>query len=335
MDSGKRKRVFSGIQPSGGLSLANYAGALRNFKALQYECDCVFCVVDLHAITVRQEPDVLQRNTYEALAIMLACGLDPERNIMFMQSHVPAHAEMAWILNCYTYCGELGRMTQFKEKSDRHSENVNVGLFDYPVLMAGDILLYKTDIVPVGADQKQHLELSRDLAIRFNNIYGDTLIVPEPYIPEVGARIMSLQEPEKKMSKSDENENAYILLVDPPDVIRRKIKRAVTDSDNRVVYLDEKPGVQNLMSIYSISTGMKIPDIEKEFETKGYGIFKDRVAEAVVELLGPIQDEFAHLVADRKYLESVMKAGAEKAECIAQKTLAKVYEKIGLLPRPK
>jgi tryptophanyl-tRNA synthetase len=335
MSDGERKRVFSGIQPTGGLSLANYAGALKNFKILQNECDCVFCVVDLHAITVRQEPAALRRNTHDALAIMMACGLEPENSIMFVQSHVSAHAEMAWILNCFTYFGELGRMTQFKDKSDKHSDNVNAGLFDYPVLMAGDILLYRTDIVPVGADQKQHLELSRDVAMRFNNVYGDVFTVPEPYIPKVGARIMSLQEPDKKMSKSDENENAYILLTDPPEVVTRKIKRAVTDSDNRVAFEEGKAGVANLMMLYSVATGLEIPDIQAEFEGKGYGIFKEKTADVVVELLTPIQARYAQLSNDRKYLEDVMRVGAEKAEMIAARTLAKVYKKIGLVPRPR
>lgn len=335
MDEEKKKIIFSGIQPTGDLSLGNYAGALRNFNLLQYECDCIFCVVDLHALTLRLEAAERRRRTYECYATMIACGLDPEHNIIMVQSHVPAHAELAWILNCYTYYGELGRMTQFKEKSERHSDNINAGIFDYPVLMAADILLYQTDIVPVGSDQKQHLELTRDVATRFNNIYGNVFAVPEPYIPKVGARIMSLQEPEKKMSKSDENENAYILILDPPEVIRRKIRRAVTDSENIIAYRDDKPGVQNLLTLHSVATGKAVADIEKDFSGKGYGDLKEAVAESVIELLRPIQDEYKRVIADKAYLESCMKDGAAKAERIAGRTLAKVYKKIGLVERPR
>ncbi len=335
MDEERKKIIFSGIQPTGTLTLGNYAGALRNFNLLQYECDCVFCVVDLHALTLRLEAAERRRRTYECYATMLACGLDPERNIIMVQSHVPAHAELAWVLNCYTYYGELQRMTQFKDKSERHSENINVGLFDYPVLMAADILLYQTNIVPVGADQKQHLEITRDIAIRFNNVYGNVFTVPEPYIPQVGARIMSLQEPEKKMSKSDENENAYILILDPPDVIRRKIRRAVTDSEGVIAYRDDKPGVQNLITLHSVATGKTVNDVVNEFSGKGYGDLKEAVAESTIELLRPIQEKYSRLLADKAYLENCMKEGAEKAKRFARRTLSKVYKKIGLVERPR
>lgn len=330
----EKKRIFSGIQPSGNLTLGNYLGAIKNWIPLQDEYDCIYCIVDLHALTVRQVPAELRKRSRSLLALYIACGLEPEKNILFVQSHVSAHPELSWILNCFTYMGELGRMTQFKEKSQRHEDNVNAGLFTYPVLMASDILLYQTDLVPVGHDQKQHLEITRDIALRFNNIYGDVFKIPEAYIPKVGARIMSLQEPEKKMSKSDDNENAFISLLDTPDVIVRKFKRAVTDSEAVVRYdKDNKPGISNLMSIYSSVTDKSFEDIEREFEGKGYGDFKLAVGEAVVETLKPIQQKHKDLMNDKKYLDEIMRSGAESANRLAFKTLRKVYKKVGLVPR--
>jgi len=328
-----RKRIFSGAQPSGSVTLGNYLGAIKNWVELQDEYDCIYCIVDLHALTVRQQPEIFRERCYSFLAQYLACGLDPEKNIIYFQSHVSAHAELAWILNCYTYMGELSRMTQFKEKARKHSDNVNAGLFTYPVLMAADILLFKTDLVPVGEDQKQHIELTRDIAIRFNNLYGEVFKIPEAYIPKVGARIMSLQEPTKKMSKSDENENSYILVLDPPELIMKKFKKAVTDSE-AVVRYDEKnkPGISNLMNIYSAVTGLGFEQIEKEFEGQGYGAFKKAVAEAVIECLRPIREKYEELMADRSYLEKVMKDGAERANEIASRTLREVYDRIGLMP---
>lgn len=331
----ERKRIFSGMQPTGALTLGNYLGALKNWAQLQDEYDSIFCVVDLHALTIRREPARLRADSLSLLAQYIACGIDPEKNILFLQSHVSAHAELSWILNCYTYMGELGRMTQFKEKSARHQDNINAGLFTYPVLMAADILLYQTDLVPVGGDQKQHLELARDIAERFNGIYGDVFKVPEPYIPKVGARIMSLQEPTSKMSKSDENENAYITLLDPPDAVIRKFKRAVTDSEASVRFDQEnKPGISNLMTIYSSVTDKTYDEIEREFEGKGYGDFKLAVGEAVVEALKPVQGRYNELMSSRDYLTEIARKGAETAEYLANKTLRKVYKKIGLVPRP-
>ncbi|HZK35259.1 MAG TPA: tryptophan--tRNA ligase, partial [Bacillota bacterium] len=283
-----RKRIFSGMQPTGVLTLGNYLGALKNWADLQDEYESIYCVVDLHSLTIRREPKELRADSMSLLAQYIACGIDPEKNILFMQSHVSAHAELCWLLSCYTYMGELNRMTQFKEKASAHQDNINAGLFTYPVLMAADILLYQADLVPVGGDQKQHLEIARDIATRFNGVYGNVFTVPQPYIPKVGARIMSLQEPESKMSKSDENQNSYITLLDTPDTIIRKFKRAVTDSE-AVVRFDEdkKPGISNLMSIYSSSTGKTYEQIEGEFEGKGYGDFKLAVGEAVAETLRP------------------------------------------------
>lgn len=329
-----KKIIFSGVQPSGNLTLGNYIGAIRNWVSLQDEYNCIYCIVDLHALTVRQNPTELRQRSRSLLALYIACGLEPEKNILFVQSHVSAHAELAWILDCFTYMGELNRMTQFKEKAQKHADNINAGLFTYPVLMAADILLYQTDLVPVGNDQKQHLEITRDIAQRFNNIYGDVFKIPEPYIPKVGARIMSLQEPTKKMSKSDENENAYIALLDPPDVIMRKFKRAVTDSEAVVRYDEEnKPGISNLMSIYASVTGKSFEDIEAEFEGKGYGDFKKAVGEAVVETLRPIQEKHKELMANKDYLNEIMKSGAEAAGRLANRTLRKVYKKVGLIPK--
>ncbi len=327
----QKKRIFSGMQPTGFLTLGNYLGAMRNWVALQDEYDCIYSVVDLHSLTVRNEAKDLRQRRLSLLAQYIACGLDPEKNILFMQSHVSAHAELCWILSCYTYMGELSRMTQFKEKAAKQQDNINAGLFTYPILMAADILLYQTDLVPVGEDQKQHLELSRDIAERFNGIYGNVFKVPEPYIPKVGARIMSLQDPGSKMSKSDENANSYILLLDPPETIMRKFKRAVTDSEAVIRYdVKNKPGVSNLMSIYSSVTGKTLEQIENEFEGKGYGDFKTAVGEAVVETLRPIQEEYNKLMESKDYLQDLMKKGAEAAGRIAGKTLSKVYRKIGL-----
>ena len=328
---GDKKIVFSGVQPPGNLTIGNYLGAIKNFSAFSDEYHCFYCVVDLHAITLRQVPAELRRRTYETLALYIACGLDPEKNTLFVQSHVPAHAELGWILDCYTMFGELSRMTQFKDKSAKHADNVNAGLFTYPTLMAADILLYQTDLVPVGVDQKQHLELARDIAERFNGVYGDTLVVPEGYMAKSGAKIMSLAEPAKKMSKSDENANAVVYILDSKDDILRKFKRAVTDSDTVVRYADGKDGINNLMSIYSCFTGKGFEEIEKEFEGKGYGDFKLAVGETVADKLQPIHDEFDRLMADKAYLESVMKSGAERASYIARRTLSKVHKKLGFV----
>ena len=332
----QKKRIFSGIQPSGDLTLGSYMGAIKNWVALQDEYDCLYCIVDMHAITVRQVPADLRRRSLEQLAQYIACGLDPKKNIMFIQSHVPAHAELSWVLGCYTQFGELSRMTQFKDKSAKNAENINGGLFTYPALMAADILLYQPDYIPVGSDQKQHVELCRDVATRFNNIYGDVFKIPEPYIPTVGARVMSLSSPENKMSKSDKDPNGTVYLLDRPEDIMRKFKKAVTDSDTeRCVRFDveSKPGVANLMSIYSACTGKTFAQIEAEFEGKGYGAFKPAVGEAVVETLRPIREETERLLKDKAYLESVYKAGAEKASYIANKTLRKVYKKVGFVAK--
>ena len=332
----QKKRIFSGIQPSGDLTLGSYMGAIKNWVALQDEYDCLYCIVDMHAITVRQVPADLRRRSLEQLAQYIACGLDPEKNTLFIQSHIPAHTQLGWVLNCYTMFGELSRMTQFKDKSAKNAENINGGLFTYPALMAADILLYQPDYIPVGSDQKQHVELCRDVATRFNNIYGDVFKIPEPYIPTVGARVMSLSSPENKMSKSDKDPNGTVYLLDRPEDIMRKFKKAVTDSDTeRCVRFDveSKPGVANLMSIYSACTGKTFAQIEAEFEGKGYGAFKPAVGEAVVETLRPIREETERLLKDKAYLESVYKAGAEKASYIANKTLRKVYKKVGFVAK--
>ena len=334
MSDNQKKTIFSGVQPSGKLTLGNYLGAIRNFPILQEEYNCVYCVVDMHAITVRQNPAALRRATLEVLAQYIACGLDPEKSTLFIQSHVPAHAELAWVLNCYTMFGEASRMTQFKDKSARHADNVNVGLFDYPVLMAADILLYQTDMVPVGVDQLQHIELARNIAQRFNGVYSDTFTMPEPYIPKAGAKIMSLADPARKMSKSDENQNGYILLMDKPEDIMRKFKRAVTDSDARIIMDPEnKPGVSNLISIYALATGKTIEEVEAEFAGKGYGDFKPAVGEAVVELLRPIREQTEDLLKNKDYLEQVYRNGAQKASYLARKTIDKVYRKVGFVGR--
>ena len=326
-----KKRIFSGIQPSGYFTLGNYLGALKNWVALQKEYDCIFCVVDLHALTVRQEPKDLRKRTYDSFVQLLACGIDPEKALLFVQSYVPAHAELAWILDCYTYVGELNRMTQFKDKAAKHPDNINAGLFAYPSLMAADILLYQTDLVPVGDDQKQHIELTRNLANRFNHTYSPTFVVPEGYYPKTGARVMSLQEPEKKMSKSDENENGFIMLLEEPSMIMKKIKKSVTDSENEVRYdRENKTGISNLMEIYSSITGKSIQEIEKEFRGIGYGDFKIAVGEAIIKELEPIQERFKELSEDKAYIENLMKEGAQEAQILANKTLRKVKKKIGL-----
>lgn len=329
----EKKVIFSGMQPSGVITLGNYLGALKNWTNLQDEYNCLYCIVDMHAITVRQDPATLRKNARNLLMQYIAAGLDPEKNVIYYQSHVSAHAELAWILNCYTYMGELSRMTQFKEKSSKHGENINAGLFTYPALMAADILLFQTDLVPVGADQKQHLELARDIAMRFNGLYGETFKVPEPYIGKVGARVMSLQEPTSKMSKSDEDTNASIYLMDDPDAIMRKFKRAVTDSDACVRFDQEtKPGISNLMSIYGAITGQTMEQIQSEFEGKGYGDFKMQVGEAVVEELRPLQARFKELSSDKTYIDSIIKKNAETANYLATKTLRKVQKKVGFPP---
>ncbi len=325
------KTVFSGVQPSGNLTIGNYLGAIRNFTTFPEDYKRFYCVVDLHAITVRQVPAELRRRTYETLALYIACGLDPEKNTLFVQSQVPAHAELAWMLNCYTMFGELSRMTQFKDKSAKHADNINAGLFTYPTLMAADILLYQTDIVPVGIDQKQHLELTRDIAARFNSVYGDTFTMPEPYIPETGMKIMSLAEPTQKMSKSDPNPNAVIRILDTPEEIMKKCKRAVTDSDTEVRYAEGKDGINNLMSIYRCFTDKTFDEIEREFAGRGYGDFKTAVGEAIVEGLRPVQSEFAKLMADKAYLEEVMKKGAADAAYFARRTMSKVRRKLGFI----
>lgn len=336
VSTARKPVIFSGIQPSGNITLGNYIGAMRNFVKLQDDYECYYCVVDMHSITVRQEPAELRRRTLDLLALYLAVGLDPAKVTLFVQSHVSAHAELSWLLNCYTYMGELSRMTQYKDKAAKHADNLNAGLFDYPVLMAADILLYQTDLVPIGEDQKQHLELSRDIALRFNNAYSPTFKVPEPYIPKVGARIMSLQNPMSKMSKSDPDENATLRLMDDADVILRKLKRAVTDSEDNVKFdVENKPGISNLMTIYGAFTEKSASEIEREFEGKGYGAFKTAVGEAVVDGLRPVHEEYARIRADKAYLEQIMGTSAQKAEHVAQKTLAKVQKKIGFVPRPR
>ncbi len=327
-----RKSILSGIQPSGELTLGSYLGAIKNWGARAEEYDCYYFMADLHTITVRQNPADLRRRTLTQLAAYIACGLDPDKNVLFIQSHVPAHAQLAWVLNCYTMFGELSRMTQFKDKSAKNADNINAGLFTYPALMAADILLYQADLVPVGEDQKQHVEICRDIATRFNNLYGETFKLPEPYIPKTGARVMSLTSPDHKMSKSDHDQNGCVYLLEKPEDILRKFKKAVTDSDACVRYAPkEKPGVSNLMQIYSACTGKNFEDIEAEFAGRGYGDFKMAVGEAVVETVRPIQEETARLLADKAYLESVYRSGAERASYIANKTLRKVYKKVGFI----
>jgi tryptophanyl-tRNA synthetase len=329
----KKPVLFSGIQPSGNLTIGNYIGALRNWVALQDRYDSLFVLVDLHAITVRQNPEELLRRSYEFLRLYLACGIDPEKSTIFIQSHVAGHARLTWILNCFTYMGELNRMKQFKEKYSRHSANVNAGLFDYPVLMATDILLYETDLVPVGEDQKQHLELTRDVAARFNNLYGEIFTVPESYIPEFGARIMSLRDPASKMSKSDENPNNYIALLDPPDVVRLKLMSAVTDSGREIKVDKGKPGISNLLSIYSAVSGKPIDLIERDYGGSGYGRFKEDLAEIDVDFLRPVQERYTELTTDQSYLDKILHEGAARANRRSQKILHSVHEAIGFIPQ--
>ena len=329
----EKKIIFSATQPSGRITLGNYLGALRNWVALQDDYNAIYCVADEHAITVRQDPAALRRQSLELYAQFIACGLDPEKSIIFIQSHVPQHAELAWVLNCYTMFGELSRMTQFKDKSASHADNVNAGLFTYPSLMAADILLYQADLVPVGEDQRQHVEITRNIAQRFNGIYGDVFTMPEAYIPKVAARVMSLSEPEKKMSKSSPNENSFVLVMDKPEAIMRKFKRAITDSEGGIYRSPEKPGVTNLIEIYSAVTGMTPEAVENEFNGKGYGVFKPAVGEAVVEALRPIREETERLLGDKGYLETLYRQGAEKAAALATRTLRKVHKKVGFAPR--
>ena len=335
MEEIKKKIMLSGIQPSGDLHLGNYLGAVKNWGARAEEFDCYYFMADLHTLTVRQDPKMLRRRSLEQLAQYIACGIDPEKNVLFLQSHVHEHAELGWILNCYTMFGELSRMTQFKDKCAKNADNINGGLFTYPSLMAADILLYQADYVPVGEDQRQHCELTRDIAVRFNNIYGETFKVPEAYVPKAGARVMGLGNPTSKMSKSDPN--GCVFLMEKPEDIARKFKRAVTDSDteNCVRYAPaEKPGVANLMSIYSSVTGKSFQEIEKEFEGKGYGVFKPAVGEAVIETLRPVREEAERMLADKAYLQQVYTEGAQKASYIARKTLRKVYKRIGFVEKP-
>ena len=330
----QKKRILSGIQPSGDLTLGSYLGAIRNWAALADEYDCYYMLADMHTITVRQVPADLRRHTLTQLAIYIACGLDPEKNVLFVQSHVPAHAQLGWVLDCYTMFGELSRMTQFKDKSAKNADNINAGLFTYPSLMAADILLYQADLVPVGGDQKQHVEICRDIANRFNHAYGEVFKMPQPYIPKAGARVMSLNQPDTKMSKSIPD--GCVFLMEKPEDIMRKFKRAITDSDTeRCIRFDreQKPGVSNLMGIYSAITGKTYEQIEAEFEGKGYGAFKPTVGEAVVELLRPIREETTRLLGDKAYLEGLYRAGAEKANAVAQRTLRKVHKKVGFIPR--
>ena len=331
MEETRKKRIFSGIQPTNTPHLGNYLGALTNWIKLQDEYDCAYSIVDLHSITVRQDPQKLRKQIVESYALLLAMGVDPEKSIAFVQGHNPAHAELSWVLSCYTQFGELSRMTQFKDKSEKHPENINAGLFTYPVLMAADILLYQADLVPVGVDQKQHLELTRNIAQRFNQVYGETFVMPEPYITKTTAKIMSLQDPAKKMSKSDENPNASVSILDDKDTIIKKFKRAVTDSETEVCYREGKDGINNLMSIYSAVTDKSFEEIEAEFKGKGYGDFKLAVGEATADMLAPMQAEFNKIIADKKYINDCMKLGAEKAYKASRRTLQKVYKKVGFV----
>ena len=330
---GDKKVLFSGMQATGNLTLGNYLGALKNWVTLSDEYECFYSVVDMHSITIRQDPAVLRKRARTLLTLYIAAGLDPEKNCIYYQSHVSGHAELAWILNCFTYMGELNRMTQFKDKAAKHADNINAGLFTYPVLMAADILLYQADVVPVGIDQMQHLELTRDIAQRFNGIYGDVFTVPEAYIGKVGAKIMSLQDPAKKMSKSDENPNGSIYLMDDPDTIMRKFKRAVTDSEGQILYRDEQPGIKNLINIYCACTGKAPDEVVREFDGRGYAEFKPAVGEAVVSVLKPLQDRVEELSKDKAYIDSVIKNNAEKAPYFANKTLRKVQKKVGFPER--
>lgn len=333
MEQETKKTVFSGVQPTGRITLGNYLGAIKNWGPLQQQYNCIYCVVDLHSLTVTQVPAELRKNTMDLLALYIACGIDPKKSTLFIQSHVHQHAELAWILDTVSYIGELNRMTQFKEKSRKHADNINMGLMNYPVLMASDILLYQTDLVPVGKDQVQHLELARNLAERFNGRYSDTFVVPEGLLSKTGQSIKSLQDPTAKMSKSDPNENAYVALTDDVDAIRRKLRRAVTDCGTEVKMSADKPAISNLLNIYSLFSGESVQAAETRFAGVGYGVFKDAVADAVIAVVEPIQREQKKLLADKGYLESVLKEGAENASRIAAKTLSKVYRKVGLVPK--
>ena len=328
-----QKRIFSGIQPTGVFTLGNYIGAIRNWGKLQDEYESIYCIVDLHAITVMQEPAQLRQNTMRAFALMLACGIDPKKSITFVQSQNPNHAELSWVLSCSTMYGELNRMTQFKDKSAKHADNINAGLFTYPVLMAADILAYNADLVPIGADQKQHLELARNIAQRFNQRFGETFTVPDGYFPKQGARLMSLQDPTKKMSKSDENANGCVYILDDKDTILRKFKRAITDSETEVCFREGKDGINNLMTIYGAVTGKTMDEIAAEFAGQGYGPFKAAVGEAVADHLAPMQAEYARLIADKAYLTQCMAEGSEQAYRITRKTLQKVYRRVGFIDR--
>lgn len=332
METEAKQRILSGIQPSGTFTLGNYVGAVRNWDALQEEYECLYMIADLHAITVRQTPADLRRRSREATALLLASGIDPQKSLLFMQSWVPEHSQLSWVLSCNTPFGELTRMHQFKEKSAKHPEDINAGLFTYPVLMAADILVYQADLVPIGIDQKQHLELARNTVQRFNQQYGDTFVMPDGYFPSTGAKVMSLQEPTKKMSKSDTNVNGFVLMLDDADTILRKFKRAVTDSEGCVRAGEDKPGVTNLMSIYSAMTGKDMDSITREFDGQGYGAFKEAVAQSVIDTLAPIQAEYARILADKAYVDGVLREGAEKASRLARRTVQKVYKKVGFLP---
>ena len=332
-EESRKPVLYSAVQPSGTLTIGNYIGALRNFKLLEQDYDCLFCMADLHALTVRQEPAALRRRTAELAALYIACGLDPKKNIIYAQSHVPMHAELAWILNCFTYMGELSRMTQFKDKSARYSENINAGLFTYPVLMAADILLYQTDVVPVGADQKQHLEICRDIATRFNGLYGNVFTIPEGYYPKLGARVMSLQDPKRKMSKSDPDD-CFISMLDGADVVRRKLRRAVTDSDSEIRFdAENKPGVSNLLAMLCALTGEPMDKTVESFAGKGYGDLKSTVADAIIATLEPIQADYNRYMGDKAYLETVYRQGAERAGRMAERTLSKAMKKIGFIAK--
>lgn len=336
METEVRKRIFSGVQPSGNITLGNYLGAVKNFVDLQNDYDCIYAIMDLHSITVRQNPADLRRRTLELLALYLACGIDPEKNILFVQSQNPHHAELGWVLNCYTYMGELQRMTQFKDKSAKHADNINAGLFTYPVLMAADILLYQTDFVPVGKDQMQHIEICRDIAQRFNGIYGDVFKIPEGFLPKAGAKVMSLQEPTKKMSKSDENPKAYISMMDDFNVIAKKIKSAVTDSEGVIEYRaddESKAGINNLLTIMSAVTGKTIEDVVKEYSGQGYRQFKSDVADAVVEMIRPIRTRYDEIIQDKNYLKQICEDGAQKAYAVSRRTMNKVYKKVGFIQK--
>lgn len=329
---GNKKTILSGIQATGSLTLGNYLGALNNWVEMQNEYDCYYMIADLHTLTIRKDPEELKQNTLSLIALYIAAGLDPDKNTIFIQSHVPAHTQLSWVLNCYTYMGELNRMTQFKDKAAKHADNINSGLFTYPVLMAADILAYNADLVPVGEDQKQHLEIARDIAERFNKIYGETFKVPEPYIAKIGARIMGLQDPTSKMSKSSPNPLDKILLTDSPEDIMKKFKKAVTDSENKVKFdRENKPGVSNLMSIYGIIKNKSMDEIEKEFENQGYGIFKTAVAEAVIERLKPLQEKYNELLNNPEKLQAIYEKGDKKAKEVTEKIIKEVYTKVGLV----